>query len=269
LAEWLGVKASTLNARFRRRRAAVLTVGRTNYVSSDLARELVRLHEAALAGWPTLQEASKITGVKALTLKARCEKGKLACSLDLTKRLRVDPAEFEKLPAPRSGPARSERPANGASGRGGQSLRPTTIHLESIRPPGQYPRSRMNGALNGSRPLALMPQKPAPAEIRVLRAADYGLAETKPVRLPANGRPTSNGCKAVSGGSLVYDPENPFSVAHCRVGKQIEYEGYQGTILKVLDDPFSPRIQVRFPHHPHPLMQEVMLSVGRVMCPAK
>src|SRR5438309_167787 len=88
LSQLLGVKTTTLNARFRRTQIAVRTIGRTNYVPLEIAVNLAALHKYALLGWPTLQQASLITHVRPLTLKARCEKGQLEGHLDLTKRLR-------------------------------------------------------------------------------------------------------------------------------------------------------------------------------------
>ena len=103
LSKLLGVKPTTLNAKFRRERVEVQTVGRTNYIPYELALRLAELHKYALFGWPTLQEASAITTVKDGTLKARCEKGKLEGYIDLTKRLRVNPADLEMLQSCRAG----------------------------------------------------------------------------------------------------------------------------------------------------------------------
>src|SRR5206468_6208016 len=84
LARWLGVKTTTLNARFRRTQISVRIVGRTNYVPPEIAMDLAAHHKYALMGWPTLQNASRLIGVKPGTLKARCEKGRLEGHLDLT-----------------------------------------------------------------------------------------------------------------------------------------------------------------------------------------
>ena len=97
LSKFLGVKTTTLNARFRREQTALKTVGRTNFISRDLALHLAELHKYALIGWPTLQQASRLTGVKPGTIKARCEKGRLEGHVDLTKRLRINPFELENL----------------------------------------------------------------------------------------------------------------------------------------------------------------------------
>src|SRR5438128_282259 len=97
LSRLLRVKTTTLNARFRRARISVCTVGRTNFVPSGIALNLAAHHKYALMGWPTLQEAGQLIHIKPATLKARCEKGLLEGHLDLTKRLRLNPAELEHV----------------------------------------------------------------------------------------------------------------------------------------------------------------------------
>ena len=97
LSKLLGVKSTTLNARFRRKQIPLRTIGRTNYLPCDQALQLVELHRYALIGWPTLLAASKITDFKPATLKARFEKGRLEGHIDLTKRLRLNPAQLEGL----------------------------------------------------------------------------------------------------------------------------------------------------------------------------
>ena len=62
---------------------------------------------------------------------------------------------------------------------------------------------------------------------------------------------------------LDYIPDQPFSIAACSLGKVIHYGPYNGTIVKLIDDPFTPKIQVNFPEHPHPAMREVQLIVAR------
>jgi hypothetical protein len=62
---------------------------------------------------------------------------------------------------------------------------------------------------------------------------------------------------------LDYIPDQPFSISECSVGKVIHYGPHDGTIVKLIEDPFTPRIQVNFPEHPHPAMREVQLVVGR------
>ncbi len=73
------------------------TVGRTSFIPVELALDLAALHKYALLGWPTLQQASRLTGVKCGTIKARCEKGRVEGHMDLTKRLRICPAELNHL----------------------------------------------------------------------------------------------------------------------------------------------------------------------------
>src|SRR5258708_22037043 len=90
LSDLLGVNPTTLNARFRRQQIAVRTIGRTNFVPLELALDLAELHKYSLIGWPTVQQASQLTGVKTGTIKARCEKGQLEGHIDLTKRLRLE-----------------------------------------------------------------------------------------------------------------------------------------------------------------------------------
>src|SRR5689334_13253168 len=84
LSRLLDVKTTTLNARFRREHLPVTTLGRTNYISLELALRLAGLHKYALLGWPTLHAAGQATAMKQATLKARCEKGQLEAYLDLT-----------------------------------------------------------------------------------------------------------------------------------------------------------------------------------------
>ena len=97
LSKLLGVKATTLNARFRRQQTTLKIVGRTSFISLELALSVAALHKYALLGWPTLRQASLLTGVKSGTIKARCEKGRLEGHRDLTKRLRINPAELKNL----------------------------------------------------------------------------------------------------------------------------------------------------------------------------
>src|ERR1051325_3121734 len=51
LSQLLGVKTTTLNARFRRNQIAVRTIGRTNYIPCEQAVKLAALHRYALIGW--------------------------------------------------------------------------------------------------------------------------------------------------------------------------------------------------------------------------
>ena len=59
LARLLGVKATTLNARFRRTQISVSVVGRTNYVPLEIALNLAAHQKYALMGLPTLQKTSR------------------------------------------------------------------------------------------------------------------------------------------------------------------------------------------------------------------
>src|ERR1039457_164961 len=69
LSKLLGVKSTTLNARFRREQIPLRTIGRTSYLPCDQARRLVEYHRYAIIGWPTLRAASKTTHVEPGTLK--------------------------------------------------------------------------------------------------------------------------------------------------------------------------------------------------------
>jgi hypothetical protein len=62
---------------------------------------------------------------------------------------------------------------------------------------------------------------------------------------------------------LVYDPLKPFSLSACSPGIAIRYGQYVGTVLGLIDDPYSPRIKVAFPEHEHPAMREVLLAVDK------
>jgi hypothetical protein len=274
LSKLLAVKSTTLNARFRREQIAVKIVGRTNFVPLALALEMAELHKFALIGWPTLQQASQLTGVKAGTIKARCEKGRLEGYIDLTKRLRINPGELEKqhlnkaweqdkqagrqtqAPIVRGG--RSNRKRNGqpspASVQVGDPFHATWPNL--VEPTNQCAEWIPPKA----RPFVL-PPAPEPG-IRVVTGKDYALRETEDrpqIRVGLQPRQTTR----KKSGRLNYDPERPFSVTECAVGRSIRYGQYDGTIVKIIDDPFSPKIQVKFPEHEHPLMRDVLLIVER------
>jgi hypothetical protein len=228
LSRLLGVKTTTLNARFRRRRTPVRKIGRTNYLLRGEALQLVQLHRYALIGWPTLQDASRMTEVKPATLKARCEKGRLEGHIDLTKRLRVNPAELGR---PRPDDAKAEA---------------------RIRP------GRLGGAtkLPAGRTQARAPE---PAEI----------LEGEPWRETEDGEETPEFVERDAEGGLpkpahlVYDPQRPFSLSVCAPGSAITYGQHVGTILRLIDDPYSPKIKVAFPDHEHPAMREVLLVVDK------
>jgi hypothetical protein len=116
---------------------------------------------------------------------------------------------------------------------------------------------------NTASPARFVLPPPAAPKVRFIARQDYGLPEmeesprsrTDAFQPPASQRKT--------GGCLSYDPENPFSVSECAVGRRIKYAQYDGTILGIIDDPFNPRIKAAFPEHQHPLMREVLLIVGR------
>ena len=261
LSQMLGVKPTTINARFRRDGTPVSTIGRTNFVRVDLALPLVDLHKYALKGWPTLQEISEATGVKTGTLKARCEKGKLENYIDLTKRLRVNPDEAAMIRLENREPTIQREPF--------QPQPPTQIKKASTpfsgRPVKRASTPKSNGnTFNGTparKPFTL-PPAPEP-RVQIITANDYGYSERK--NEPANGTVKA---KAVSHmerkrGALNYNPEKPFSISECSVGKTIKYEHYDGTIVKLIKDPFNPAIQVALPNHEEPLMREIMLRVGK------
>ncbi|HTL57994.1 MAG TPA: hypothetical protein VL361_20055 [Candidatus Limnocylindrales bacterium] len=267
LAQALEVKATTLNARFRRQQISVATVGRTNFIPISTALELAKAHKYALLAWPTLREASQLTGVKPETIKARCEKGRLEGYLDLTKRLRINPTELEGLKLTRTRPTPTpellvHEKRNGSKA----NLLPRHTPSQS-RATGPYETA--NGLTNGGSRAETIPElktyilKPAsPAQIQLITEKDYGLWDAvthedlqapKP-KLRQRDKKTF---------SLSYDPERPFSVSDCAVGRAVTYGQHAGVIAKIIDDPFSPKIQVRFPEHAHPLMREVLLVVDK------
>ncbi len=282
LSKLLGVKPTTLNARFRRERTAVQTVGRTNYISHELALRLAELHKYALFGWPTLQEASVLTTIKDGTLKARCEKGKLEGHIDLTKRLRLNPAELEQqrffpagkvheikrasdqtrlgngfvLKAPR------HTPASGGRVLSMPKARPSNEVESETRPSSLTSRKAFREPVAIPSPSPLAPPLPAP-QIELLTRKSYQLPEVEETR-EAQGPPAKiHPASPERFPWLDYLPDQPFSISECSVGKEIYYGSNRGTVVGLIDDPFTPRIQVNFPEHPHPAMREVQLIVGR------
>ncbi len=270
LSRLLGVNSTTLNARFRRRGVSVTLAGRTSFIPSGLAVELARLHRYALLGWPTLEEASRVTGVKPGTLKARCEKGWLEGHIDLTKRLRINPSELESLLL--------NRPRARGHPRGNRS--PVTLHHggeEDLDASGEAKVARVQNAESlrtltpeklvrpetesKPQPVALFPVREP--QVRIITAKDYGLAVPEQRRVAAPARPPESSKFAREPRWLCYDPDRPFSISECAVGQCVRYGGYDGIIEKVIHDPFSPKIQVRFPEHQHPLMREVLLVVQK------
>ena len=292
LSNLLRVKTTTLNARLRRQHIAVQTVGRTNFVPGLLALQLAELHKHALIGWPTLQQASEISGVKAATIKARCEKGQLRSYRDLTKRLRVNPSELDglqlRLRTPKPAPgevqfkapicppfAQRRRDTTGAVhvDRGGTRKAPRSSAKRAIQDRGdRIERTPLAPSLLPVAPLeepqidqGVTPPCAAPVipEIKIISRRDYGLPEVEdPSDLRvAQKEPAQKRVKTPE--FLTYDPDRPFSIAACAVGKTVRYDGYDGTIVGIVEDPFSPKIKVRFEAHRHPLMREVLLIVGR------
>ncbi|HZV33270.1 MAG TPA: hypothetical protein VFB72_01735 [Verrucomicrobiae bacterium] len=257
LSRLLGVKTTTINARFRREGILPNTIGRTNFIPGEIALSLADMHRHALKGWPTLHEVSRLTGIKTGTLKARCEKGKLEGYVDLTKRLRINPAEVPHLsidrstppvqPASRSISSMVNRPFSGEPARRVAQPKPAP---EFTRAPASTP--------------FVLPPAPEP-RVQIITARDYGLAAR------TNGTATADFSekkhkekhKERKRGALDYNPESPFSISQCSVGKTVKYEKYDGTILKLIPDPFNPAIKVAFPNHDEPLMREILLRVAR------
>lgn len=259
LSELLGVKPTTINARFRRLGTPIITVGRTNYVRGELALPLADLHQHALRGWPTLHDVSRRTGIKTGTLKARCEKGKLESYVDLTKRLRINPAEASAL-------SHDER-------RGTRSQKLAQPQSKPSKPFSGEPTRRISTPKAAAESLhdVAIPRKPfslppAPEpRVQIITASDYGISDHK------NGNGTATNAAKVKNGShiekrrgaLNYNPERPFSISECSVGKTIKYEHHDGTIIKLINDPFNPAIKVALPDHEDPLMREILLRVGK------
>ncbi|HEV2394703.1 MAG TPA: hypothetical protein VG146_20315 [Verrucomicrobiae bacterium] len=271
LSKLIGVKTTTLNARFRRRQIAASTVGRTNFIPVDLALELAELHKYALAGWPTLEQASRLTGIRAGTIKARCEKGQLEGHVDLTKRLRINPAELQQARWRKIGEYKEAENGRREAAINMPAPRKLAMpHKKRLLPArivhAQLPPSL--DSINGfakcltakSRPF-IVPPAPQP-EVRILTRKDYGFVELDDppvlVQSPKTRTPDSKRT-----GCLWYDPEKPFSVSDCAVGQPIRYGPHDGTIVKIIRDPFCPKIQAKFPEHQHPLMREVLLIVAK------
>jgi hypothetical protein len=273
LSRLLGVKSTTLNARFRRKQILLRTIGRTNYLPYDQALQLVELHRYALIGWPTLQAASKITAVKPATLKARCEKGRLEGHVDLTKRLRLNPAELEelcsaasraevKVKAPRFAAwAKSPTRNNGVK----------ALSLSEMKQEARFSKAkeaidtRRLGSV-GRTPLANgnFAMRPAPEpKIEIIGPKDYGFpdVESRPQTLSQPPQHSADGHKQAP--CLDYDPLRPFSLSVCSPGKAVRYGEYIGTVLGLIDDPYSPKIKVAFPAHEDPVMREVLLVVDK------
>ncbi len=258
LAQLLGVKTTTLNARFRREKTTVQTIGRTNFILPEVALRLAEQHKYALMGWFTLKQASQLTGIKSATIKARCENGRLEGHIDLTKKLRISPAALDSLSELKLGARRRKHPACASD--------PVLIHnrLNGSDSPKLKPRAGFGATISTTPPPSLLPPPPKP-QIRLITRTDYGLPEIEDSTplTPQPLKPSSNGNRRTRSRCLSYNPENPFSVSECAVGRRIRYDQYDGTIVRIIDDPFNPQIQAAFPAHQHPLMREVMLIVGR------
>jgi hypothetical protein len=273
LSKLLGVKSTTLNARFRRKQIPLRTIGRTNYLPCDQALQLVELHRYALIGWPTLLAASKITDVKPATLKARCEKGRLEGHIDLTKRLRLNPAQLEelfsaaclagvKLKPPRFG-TRAEFPAGKNNPK---ALAPAATKEEprssaakgAIDKPGLGPVERTPSAHGNF----ALPPAPKP-KIEIISPKDYGLPEMESRPQTVSQQPPRSVDAHKKAPCLVYDPLRPFSLSVCSPGKAVRYGQYVGTVLGLIDDPYNPKIKVAFPEHDDPVMREVLLVVDK------
>jgi hypothetical protein len=275
LSELLGVKSTTLNARFRRKRIAVRTLGRTNFVPRELALDLAEMHKYSLIGWPTLQQASRLTGIKTGTIKARCEKGQLEGYIDLTKRLRINPAGLKNLQlrgaldhvrhADNQTQAQLDFGTRGNEKRNGFHC-PTRNRIRVAFQPKE--RSSPTGTklcterVPSESSRFVLPPVPE-LEIKVVTGMDYEFLEIDDRPEPRGNSPEARQRKQERSGCLSYEPERPFSVSECAVGQSINYGQHGGTILKVIDDPFGPKILVKFPEHEHPLMREVLLAVGK------
>lgn len=259
LSRLLDVKTTTINARFRRAGIQANTIGRTNFIPGALALSLADLHKYALKGWPTLQEVSRMTGIKNGTLKARCEKGKLENHIDLTKRLRINPAEVPGLSADQRSPMPKPQPQ--------PRLKPQTTFSGPIAPRASTPKParEVPSVSTPVRQPFTLPPAPEP-RVQVITARDYDFTtrQNEPVKAAtaAQTKSTSH-VQRKRTGALSYNPERPFSISECSVGKTIKYEQYDGTIVKLIPDPFNPTIKVALPNHVEPLMREIMLRVGR------
>ncbi len=273
LSKLLGVKTTTLNARFRRKQIPSRMIGRTNYLPCDQALQLVEVHRYALIGWPTLLAASQITHVKPGTLKAWCEKGRLEGHIDLTKRLRLNPAELEELRSAAWGVEGKSKPPRFGTGAKLPVKKIKAKALTAAEMKGKPRFSEPEGATDtlalGSVERTPLPQDnfvlpPAPKpKIAIISPKDYGLPEVESQPQTASRRPERAGDAYKKPPCLVYDPLRPFSLSVCWPGKVIRYGQYVGTVLGLIDDPYNPKIKVAFPEHEHPAMREILLVVDK------
>ena len=105
---------------------------------------------------------------------------------------------------------------------------------------------------------------PAPEpKIAIIGPRDYGLPEGESRAQSASQRSRRQEFQRQLPALLDYDPLRPFSLSDCCRGKAIRYGEYTGTILALLDDPYTPMIKVAFPEHPNLVMREVLLAVGK------
>jgi hypothetical protein len=73
-------------------------------------------------------------------------------------------------------------------------------------------------------------------EIRVISERDYGLQERGGQRQKL-AEPKRPGKERSSPEALTYNPDCPFPISACAVGKTIRYDNYSGT-YGIIDDPF-------------------------------
>jgi len=99
LAAEINLNPGTLNARIKRKHIKVYIKGRTNYIPKEEARTLACLNEPAIRNWPCIQELSSKYHVAYQTLSYWREKEELRGQHDLTRRLRINPSDEEKIPS--------------------------------------------------------------------------------------------------------------------------------------------------------------------------
>jgi hypothetical protein len=107
-----------------------------------------------------------------------------------------------------------------------------------------------------------LPPAPKP-KIEIISPKDYGLPEVKSRPHTVSQQPPRSEDAHKNAPCLVYDPLRPFSLSVCSPGKAVRYGQYVGTVLGLIDDPYSPRIKVAFPEHEEPAMREVLLVVDK------
>jgi hypothetical protein len=193
--------------------------------------------------------------------------------IDLTKRLRLNPAQLEelfsaaslaevKLKPPRFG----TRPEFPARKKNAKALAPAETNEEA-------PSSEAKRAIDtaGLGPVERTPSAPgnfalSPApepKIEIITPRDYGLPEVESGPHAVGKQPPRSEDAHKNAPCLVYDPLRPFSLSVCSPGKAVRYGQYVGTVLGLIDDPYRPRIKVAFPEHEEPAMREVLLAVDK------